>query len=283
MGQTIRGDNGKAIKDWVEETELLGTVGINRLVGGSGLWDKMELHVSCDASSEAAAAVACIKTTSNQGTTIRFLMGKTRVAPLRQTTIPRLELQAALYAARLKKTIEDEMDFKFDKIFLWSDSTTVLSWIKNFKLKHKIYIGNRIAEIRVLTSIYLWNYVNTKDNPADQGTRGLKVTEITEKSLWLHGPQFLLFSNDNCTTDEQQHENVFLNSPEQKSQVTRRQPIDKDLIDANKFSQWLKLRTVIIKIKNLRNKTKSRDQQIIDAENFLLRLSQQHSFNEDVN
>ena len=132
-----------------------------------------------------------------------------------------------------------------------------------------------MAEIRALTSTNQWNYVNTMDNPADQGTRGLKVTEMTEKSLWLQGPQFLLSSNDNCTSDEQQHENVFLNSAEQKSHVTRRQPIDRDYIDANRFSQWLKLRAVIIKIKNLRNKTKSRDQQIIDAEKFLFRLSQQ--------
>ena len=117
-----------------------------------------------------------------------------------------------------------------------------------------MYIGNRIAEIRDLTSTNQWNYVNTKDSPTDQGTRGLKVTEMTEKSLWLQGPQFLLSSNDNCTTDEQQHENVFLNSAEQKSQITRRQRIDKDFIDANRFSQWLKLRAVIINIKNLRNK-----------------------------
>ena len=112
--KAISGDNGKAIKDWVQETEQIGTVGVNRLVGGTSLGDTMELHVFCDASLEATAAVAYIKTTRNQETTTRFLMGKTRVAPLRQTTIPRLELQAALYAARLKKTIEDEMDFKFD-------------------------------------------------------------------------------------------------------------------------------------------------------------------------
>ena len=153
----------------------------------------MELHVFCDASLEAAAAVAYIKTTSNKGITIRFLMEKTRVAPLPQTTIPRLELQAALYAARMKKTFEDEMDFKVDKIFLWSDSTTLLSWIKNFKLKHKMYSGNRISEIRDLTSTNQWNYVNTKDNPADQGTRGLTATEMTEKFFLLQGPMFLLF------------------------------------------------------------------------------------------
>ena len=49
------------------------------------------------------------------------------------------------------------------------------------------------------------------------------------------------------------------------------------------FSQWLKLRAIIIKVKSLQNKTRKRDQQIIDAENFLFRLSQQQSFDEDVN
>ena len=111
-----------------------------------------------------------------------------------------------------------------------------------------MYIGNRIAEIRDLTNTYQWNYVNTKDNPADQGTRGLTATEMTEKSLWLQGPQFPLSSSDNSTTDEKQHETVFLNNEEQKP---RRQPIDKELIDANRFSQWLKLRAVIIKMKSL--------------------------------
>ena len=128
-------------------------------------------------------------------------MVKTRVTPLRQKTIPRLELQAALYAAKLKKTIEDEIDFKFNKIFLWSDSTTVLSWLKNFKLNHKMYIRPN-CQIRDLRSTNQWNYVNTKNDTADQGTRGLTATNMTEKFFWLQGPHFLLSSSDNLTTDE---------------------------------------------------------------------------------
>ena len=85
--KAISGDNGKAIKDWVQETDLLGTVGVNRLVGGTALEDKLELHLLCDASLEAKAAVAYIKTTRNQETTTRFLMRKPIVSPLSQTTI----------------------------------------------------------------------------------------------------------------------------------------------------------------------------------------------------
>ena len=124
-----------------------------------------------------------------------------------------------------------------------------------------------------LTGTNQWNYVNSKHNPADQGTRGLTATNMTEKSLWLQGLQFLLSSSDNWKIDKQ-HEKGFLSSAEQKPQGTRRQPINKDLFDANRFSHWLKLRSVIIKMKSLRNKTRTGDQKIIDADNFF-RLSQQ--------
>ena len=185
--KAISRDNGKAIKEWLQETELLGTVGLNRLVGGTALWDTMEFHVICEVPLEATAAVAYIKTTRNQETTTCFLMGKTRVAPLRQTLIPRLELQAALYAAGLKRTIEDEMDFKFYKICLWSDSMTVLSLMKNFKLKRKMYIENCISEIMAVNCTNQWNYVKTKDNPADQGTRGLTDTRDDRKIFLVTG------------------------------------------------------------------------------------------------
>ena len=163
---------------------LIHTSGVNRLVGSTTHGETMDLHIFCNGSLEATSAVAYIKTNSNHETTAtRFLIGKTRVAPLRQTTIPKPETQAALYKARLKTTIEEEMDLNSDKIFIWSDSITVLSWLKSFKLKPRLYIANRIAEIRDLKSSNQWNYVSSKDNPADQGTWGHTVTPTTEKYL----------------------------------------------------------------------------------------------------
>ena len=97
-----------------------------------------------------------------------------------------------------------------------------------------MYIRSRITEIRDLANTNQWNYVNIKDNPADQGTRGFTATAMTEKSLCLQGPQFLLSSIDIWKTDKQ-HENGFLNSAEQQHQET--QPINKDPTDANRFSQ----------------------------------------------
>ena len=101
------------------------------MVGGTALGDTMERHIFGNASLEATAAVAYIKITRNQETLTRFLMVKRRVWPLLQTTIHRVKLQVALYAAILKKTIEDGMNFKFDEILLWSDSTTVHNKLDN--------------------------------------------------------------------------------------------------------------------------------------------------------
>ena len=92
-----------------------------------------------------------------------------------------------------------------------------------------MYFGNQIAEIRDLNSTNQVNYVNAQDNSADHGLRGISATYMTEKSLWLQGSQFVLSSSDNWKKDEQ-HEIVFLNSAEQKTQGTRRQPIDQNLI-----------------------------------------------------
>ena len=119
--------------------------------------------------------------------------------------------------------------------------------------------------------------------PSRSRNEGTYSNRDDKKSLWLQGLEFLLSFRDNWTTDEQQNENVFINSAESNLQETRQQPIDKDLIDANKFSHWLKLRADVIKMKNLRNKTRTRDHQIKDAENFLFRISQQQSFDENIN
>ena len=60
-----------------------------------------------------------------------FVMGKTRNAPIREWTIPRLELQAAVLSARLGKMIVKELDLQVDQTFFWSDSMTSLQYIKN--------------------------------------------------------------------------------------------------------------------------------------------------------
>ena len=145
-----------------------------------------ELHIFVDASTAAMAAVAYLQITHNHSevTKICFLIGKCKVAPIKQTSVPKLELEAAVIGVRLHSTIVKEFSFTFDKTLFWTDSQVVLDWIASSK-KQPVYIANRLREIAASTKTKQWRL----NNPADYGTRGLDPLEISLK--WLQPPEFL--------------------------------------------------------------------------------------------
>ena len=57
---------------------------------------------------------------------LAYVIGKCRVAPIRHMTIPKLELQAAVYGVHLRKQILSEHDVTIDKIYHWTNSPAVL-------------------------------------------------------------------------------------------------------------------------------------------------------------
>lgn len=122
---------------------------------------------------------------------LSYVIGKPRVAPIKYMTIPKLELQAAMTAVRLKNTLVLEHRLNIDSIIFWSDSSTVIQWIKNSTKKQPVFVANRVAEILESTSVDQWRHVPGEQNPADYGTRGLTVSLLKE-STWLTGPAWLL-------------------------------------------------------------------------------------------
>ena len=120
---------------------------------------------------------------------LAFVLCKARVAPMKVMTVLKLELQAALLAARLKQDVCRALTVKFNKIFMWTDSTTVLQWL-NSTSKHPIFIANRVCEILEHTSVDEWNHVASSDNSADAGTRDMSA-EVLQSSSWVRGPDFL--------------------------------------------------------------------------------------------
>ena len=125
-----------------------------------------------------------------------YVIGKSRVAPIKYMTIPKLELQAAMTAVRLKNTLVLEHRLNIDSIIFWSDSSTVIQWIKNSTKKQPVFVANRVAEILESTSVDQWRHVPGEQNPADYGTRGLTVSSLKE-STWLTGPAWLLDEENN--------------------------------------------------------------------------------------
>ena len=183
--------------EWSKELPTLSDITIPRAYF-VGEIEALELHLFDDRSQEVLSAVAFLRakvTAKNSGLTteLAFVFGKARVAPMKALTIPKLEFQASLLASRLRKEVQRALTMKIDKVFMWTDSTTVLQWIHSIE-KQPVFVANRVAEILELTTTDEWNYVQSCDNPADAGTRGLSAA-AKPNSIWLKGPDFLKTSD----------------------------------------------------------------------------------------
>lgn len=121
-----------------------------------------------------------------------FIMGKARVAPLKQTSIPRMELTAALVASRMDKMWKKELQMHLQESVFWTDSTSVLRYISNETSRFKVFVANRVTEILEVSKPSQWKYVNTSCNPADLASRGVKVQTLLKDDSWLSGPKFLV-------------------------------------------------------------------------------------------
>ena len=133
----------------------------------------IELHVFADASSLAYGATAYFRSVSNNNVTTMLILAKSRLAPLKERllTIPKLKMQAAVIAARMKETVLHEISFQPRVIFLWTDSKTVIRYIQIEKNHFPMFVMHSINEIRQLSEISEWHYVPSKQNPADLCTR----------------------------------------------------------------------------------------------------------------
>ena len=158
---------------------------------GTSKDSKIQLHVFVDASENAYAAVAYFRIQSQNGIETALVAAKTKVAPLRPISIPRLELLAAVLGSRLAVTIKNSHDFEIEATYLWSDSKTVLLWLKEDPKRYKQFVMFRVAEIQEISSISSWRYVPTKLNVADLATKWVKQLSFDKSSPWFTGPSFL--------------------------------------------------------------------------------------------
>ena len=171
------------------ELEELNKITIPRCLRPYEICGPSELHVFADASATAYGAVAYLLWPTSQGPKVSLIAARARVAPLRQATIPRLELMAAVVASRLANTIYNEFKTKPEVVKLWSDSKIVLHWLRSDSTMLKAFVGVRVAEIQSTWESSLWQHVPSALNPADDLSRGVDVKNIHGR--WFQGPAFL--------------------------------------------------------------------------------------------
>ena len=153
-------------KQWREELPLLKAIELPRSYFSPEPSVTIQLHGFCDASSVAYASVVYIRATyKNSPTTCRLVVAKTRVAPLKQFTIPKLELCGAAKLAELLATTREALNVPAENTHAWCDSTIALAWLRNSPSRYKVFVANRVASASRRLSPSAWNHVPTQENP----------------------------------------------------------------------------------------------------------------------
>ena len=276
--QKLPTENFNQWKLWLSEAKLIKCVNIPRCyLPFSHSYENTTLHTFCDASDKAYSVVIYLRTEMNNKIYVSFIHSKARVAPLKNMTIPRLELQAAVTGSLLTDVISKELNIKITKRYFWSDSKVVLSWIKT-KEKLAVYVNNRIEKILSVTEQNEWRWIPSNFNTADLATKLSNKIDLSDKSKWFSGPEFLsLHEHDwpSFETPPLEEQEVYMFTEElcQKVHTISVHTISSDVLNVHRFSDYNKLirstAFVLKMVKTLKQKKQERPNKLyIDLSNI---------------
>ena len=279
-------------KVWLDSLNELGNVRIPRTyasVPSTEIRTK-EVHVFCDASEKAIAAVAYLKSVDIQGNThVGFLLGKAKLAPTHGHTLPRLELCAAVLAVEVGELVREALGIQPDDFRYHTDSKVVLGYIFNNTRRFYTYVSNRVDRIRQASEIKNWRHVKTEDNPADLGTRSTTV-EALQSSSWLRGPDLL----KKLDFSEDQNEQFPLIEPDDDKEVRSCKAAVCEELGVSRFSKFSKWQLLVNAVKQLqgfiRKFLKARGKELNpegpkethQAETLILKTVQRHFYTSEV-
>ena len=203
------------------------------------------LHIFSDSSKLAYGCCAYIVYDGHS----ELLMAKARVAPVKELTIPKLELLSALLSSRLGLFIIEtyKLELFIEEIHLWIDSQAVLAWVLSEKENKSLYVRNRIKEIRNNVPTAKFHYINSGSNPADLITKPVK--DLSNLDIWWYGPHMLL-NKDTWIEYVPSEEVTTINEITQNAAASNNGTKEHEKwIDFKRFSSWVKLVRTIVFVK----------------------------------
>ncbi len=247
--------------NWIDSLQNLKRFRVPRCMkpGNFGTQKCAQLHHFADASEIGYGSVSYLKQVNTQEVVhVTFILGKSRVLPLKHITVPRLELAAAALLVKVDKMLRKELHLDLKPSVFWTDSQTVLKYIGNDHTRFKTYVANRVSLIRGNTDQTQWQYVSSKDNPADDASRGMSAVKFMQQKRWMHAPEFLWQPEENWPMETALDTQLLLqDDPEVKKNVAAftttgiETPTDHLL---SYFSDWTRLLRAVawyIKVKDV--------------------------------
>lgn len=200
-----------------------------------------ELHGFADAFNVAYAAAVYIRLISLSGEiSVKILVAKSKVAPIKILSIPRLELSATVQLSRLLEFVRNSLHLFYVSCHCWTDSTVVLAWLSQHPSKWKTFVANRMSEIQSRVPASMWRHIPSSDNPADCASRGLTGAQLISHHLWWQGPTWLRLSTSDWPSklDPTSLDTLIDQSPRAVNHLVQSiEPWDL----ASRYSSWPKL------------------------------------------
>ncbi|XP_072763659.1 uncharacterized protein [Anoplolepis gracilipes] len=280
--ESIPADIHTAWINFTTQLELINDISIERLVLTPD-YANVQIHGFCDASQEGYGACIYLRSkTQNREVHCQLLCAKLRVAPLKSTTIPHLELCGALLLAKLHDEVQRAMGIVPDKIMLWSDSTIALHWIRTPPHRLKTFVAHRVAQIQKLTHPQIWRHIKSEDNPADALSRGQLSNALVKNQVWFSGPSWLSDIEDKWYNGRATLEEI----PDLKKNICLT-TVSHDFEILKKYSSYMRLLRVLTLCLRFRPQNKHHSplcaKEIDETEIKLMKLIQASSFARELN
>ncbi|XP_023815425.1 uncharacterized protein LOC111948165 isoform X1 [Oryzias latipes] len=279
-------------ESWLLDLKNLADIKIQRcyVPDNFGQVQRYELHHFSDASASGYGVCSYLRAISvSHRVHCSLVMGKARVTPSKVTTIPRLELSAAVVAVRTSNLLRRELDIETQDFF-WTDSRVVLGYINNDARRFHIFVANRVQAIKQSTNSSQWRHVTSEENPADHTSRGCTVKGLVS-SNWFTGPDFLWC--EKLPSDDIKVGDITVEDPELRKVIVHKILTAKDSLSSrfSKFSSWRRLVKGIARLRrcvrefkglSLRNNVASSLEERKEAELTIISIVQRETFPEEI-